>query len=326
MKKGCSLIIGFVIAIIVIALTYINIMSLITEKTWKMKELNNEDIRKYNYDINVEYKFNSYKYTININSDSIINIKENIDNNIGYHNGKCNGEYGILNEKNELVLSDETIFKKFNKKFSDIVSIKYNRTSNSIYFVLCYNSFNNTIASYNFEIKELKEIMKLNNEYYGYILLDDKIYALNEDKELCEYDIVSKRIKNFGIKPGCFDIKNSILAYSIRDIKTYNTIIGEIEQDRHREVCIYDLINNKIVNHFKTQGYISGIKIDKYNNFILTTESMPGFTNLNAKTTAMSFTPVQKNRAVLYEISSGKHRIIKEADKNNLVYSANFVE
>lgn len=315
MKKGCSFVIWLIIAIVIIS----NITTLVLENLWKREELKGIDLQKYNYDINVEYKFNSYKYTVNINSNSVIDvvsIKDIINNYIGYHIGKYNEEYTILDKNDNIVLSYDTIFKKFsNKFFAGIGLIKYNENTESIYFLIEYYSFYDIIVSYNLRTKKMEEIMKISESngpysYRFYQLVNNKIYALNEDKELCEYDITTQMIKKLGIKPMYFDVKNNILVYSLGDSDWKN-------------ICVYNLIDNRLIKSIKTYGYMECLSIDKSGCFVLTIEKMPGFTSLYEN---KNLIPLQKNRAVLYEISSGKHKIIKEADKNNLVYSISFVE
>ena len=316
MKKGCSFVIWIIISIVIIC----NIITLVSENLWKKEELKDNDLQKYNYEINVEYKFNSYKYTINVNSNSIVDVicvKYIVDSNIRYHIAKYNGEYAILDKNDNAVLLKKDIIESLNINCDDYVGInlvKYNIKSKSIFFLVEFYGYD-IIVSYNLRTKKMEEIMKISESngpysYRFYQLVNNKIYALNEDKELCEYDITTQMIKKLGIKPMYFDVKNNILVYSLGDSDWKN-------------ICVYNLIDNRLIKSIKTYGYMECLSIDKSGCFVLTIEKMPGFTSLYEN---KNLIPLQKNRAVLYEISSGKHKIIKEADKNNLVYSISFVE
>ena len=319
MKKGCLFVVLLIVLFIMLLIFISNVMSSITEMNWEREELTFSDLKKYNYNICIKYKFASCDYIINISSNSIIDVNtyENKDlNTEKYYKGKFNEEYGILNEDGKIVISIADIEKKINKHINSYDLVKYNSNNNTIYFILD-NYYTGTIVSYSLTTKEFNEIMKISqvNDTYGHLfykLTNDKIYALNEKKELCEYDTINKVIKKIFIVPKCFDVNNNILAYS--------------EDNDWKKIYIYDLNSNKIINSIKTKGNIQDFQMNKSNDFIIATETMHSFTNNVDQSTAMSLTPIPKNRIILYEISSNKHRIIQEADKNNLVYEACFME
>lgn len=328
MKRSLLFGIMLLIAFVLISIIFFSIVLL--KGNLQMGVLKNEDFNKYNQDIIVEYGFDVCKYILNLNND--ITICETNNNDImneytGYHYDKYNGENAILDQNNNLIILEERIIKELNiDHLYGIIQIKHISENDSICFLLTFYGYE-MIVIYNLKTSELFKVMKisrLNNRYIYYQLTNDKIYALNEEKELCEYDIISKNIRKLGVKPIAFNVKNDLLVYYVNNAKKNNSIFDLF--NRNDVLCVYDLIENKVINRIKTKGTVEWIEIDDDNNFILTTELMFGFTSINEGTIGMNFTPKQKNRAVLYEISSGKYKIIKEADRNNLVYSAKFAK
>ena len=327
MKKSLKIVIIllFVVLIVMIIVLVGRSIRLVVEDNL----LCSADFHKYSDNIIVSYGYgNPYQNRKNdwylwdaMNDKHDINgggkTKTNhIDNQEKYKLNNINGKVGIYDSNNNIILEKQDLEYKFNEKNLKIRNIKYNSNNNTIFFILTNNYDYNSINCYCIDTKELTEILhtvslkQTGGALQNFVLTKGKLYAQNENFELCEYDIISKTLTNLGFKSILYSILNDKIVF-----------INE-----HNEVCLYDCNNQKIINKIKSDNHIDYLSVDKPGNFVLVHERIFGLTNLTRSNNTLDFTPLQKNQLVIYELSSGKHKVIKTADSNHLVIGGSFVE
>ena len=295
------------------------------------RNLLKEDFEKYNYDIKIEYTYEiwnekSQSYIWNSKNNNIIlnnNIDPNSKNNQiesfadqRYYWGTINGISGIYDNNKRIVLSIDDI-KKHTKLESSIYiyNLISDKNKNLLYFI-ARNSYIETINSYNLIMKDFNIIFSRNRgskDSLKYIFNNNAIYTFDEKDELFKISLDTKETDYFGIKASKYiGMNDKLLCINNRD------------------VGMFDTNSEKILNNFKTEFYVKSFLIDDNQNFIITEEYTPEFSLFlganQSNTLGLDFTPKSVNQLVIYELSTGKYRVIAKGNAKKIIASYQLLE
>lgn len=300
----------------------------------------NIDFCKYNNLQEVYYEYgqnnNRKKYKYNLitsttkEDDVLRNIaSENetfIDEEAGdeycfsYHMSKYNirvndGIRHINKRKNidELLWSSSYLAKKYNKKAIGLKKLTYEKKNGNLYFyfnidgvsVLSKISINNQFDEI-IKYKPIKHLLWFDSDY---LLVDNRIFIIDIDSQICIYDILNEKLVN----TNCF-------AYNFALSDEGNTIYY-VGLDNN--ICRYDIKEDtqKILFKLKSKR-VEWIDIDKSNKFLVLVESLDKYCWFGPDT-SQNF---KQNELNLYEISTGNKTTVKKQSLFNVIFEAHFVD
>ena len=284
------------------------------------------DIEKYSNDISVEYtlrsKYGIRSYILNINNNSVAEATKSVMNNTenkyaefdGYHVDKIKGVKAIYDIDNNVVLEIESVAKKFDSINYECTLLKYDRADRLMYLLLHGPYPNRVFAIYDMNTGEVDEITKTCEEYNGssvnvsYERNNNTIYILNNKNELCEYNFDTRIFKNLHINPKCYSVADNKIIYLDKD-----GIYG------------YD-IRSATINKLspKPKRFVIDLYVNRDATFILVIEELFGHTEIFDH--FLRWSTHNMNCLKLYELSTGKSKVLVDRDREHYVVSADFLE
>lgn len=281
------------------------------------------DIEKYSDNIKIRYTIHTYygnkSYVLNMYDNSILDTtyeKNDHDTNDefnGYRVDKIKGIKAIYDNDNNVILDLDIVAQKFGYISYECRLLKYDEINELLYMFMIESYTDVLFVIYQMNTGQIDEVMKSCVKYnnkpasFKYILNKNSIYILNDKGELCEYDFGAKEFKNLLIKPLCYSISDNKIVYN--DSKF---------------VYEYDKKSNNIKQLFKTRGHIEEIDLNKDNNLVLIIETMFGQTKIYDR--FLYFNTHSMNCLKIYELSTGKSKVLVNGNKEYYLTSATFLE
>ena len=287
-------------------------------------DLSISDIEKYSDDIKIRYTTHTYygnkSYILNITDDSVADItynKENYNNKNNEFNGyrvdKIKGIEAIYDTDNNVVLDLDSVVKKFGYKSYECRLLKYDETNKLLYMFIINSYPDELLIVWDMNTGHINEIMKIGTKYnnnpasFKYVLNKNSIYILDDKNELCEYNFETKELKNLFIKPMCYSVADDKVIYTDK-----------------RFIYEYDKVSATTKKIFRTKSRIEEIDINKEGTFLLTIETMFGQTKIYDR--FLYFNTHSMNCLKIYELSTGKSKVLVNGNKEYYITSASFLE
>ena len=300
-----------------IGLSISSCQSLITDS------LSISDIEKYSDDIKIRYAtythYGNKSYILNMYNNSILDTtyeKNNQNTNEefnGYRVAKIKGIKAIYDNDNNVILDLDIVARKFGYNSYECRLLKYDKTGELLYMFLIDSYTNALLIVYQMDTGQVDEIMKTGSKYnnkivsYSYILNNNIVYILNDKDELCWYDFDTKELKNSFIKPLCYSISDNKIIYNDSEF-----------------VYEYDKKSATIKKLFRTKGHIEELNINKDGTFLLTIETL--FWHTEIFDDFLQWPTHNMNCLKIYEVSTGKSKVLVNGNKKFYVTSASFLE
>ena len=247
-----------------------------------MTKLKPSDFKKYNNILKVYFsciKLDNEKHYV---WDAFKDKCDEVNANNRDKNQELNGR--LLSEKNIEELK-VIIANCLNDIPIQWESIEYIQSNNTFYCMGKYENYE-VLYSYDMTNKSLIEIMKRecrDKEKHHFQVNNGKLYYINTNNNICEFDIFTK--------------KNGILDIKARSFKISNNKIVYFDAEKLYVLYVYDILDKRIINEM-TLNFINFLIDDFYID-----------TNCN-------FLLTVGDELVIYELSTGKYKnIIKRTNK-----------
>lgn len=289
------------------------------------KDLSINEIEKYSNNINIKYGirsnygYNSYILNINNNNvteatKSVVNYSDNkYEEFDGYHVAKIKGIKAVYDIDNNVVLNLDILAKNNGYKNYECTLLKYDKTDKLMYLLIHESYPKQFFVMYDMNTGRVEEITKIGNKYnnelvnFSYELNNSTIYILNDENELCEYNFDIKEFKNLQIKPKCYSVADEKIIY--------------LDNDYLYE---YNIVSTNVKKLFKLKGFIIDIFVDRNANFILVIEELIWRTNIFDR--FLQWPTHNMNCLKIYELSTGKSKVLVPEDNRHYVTWAEFLE
>ena len=282
------------------------------------------DIEKYSDDVNVKYYLRSNygynSYILNIINDSVVEATKSVANYNdkyaefnGYHATRIKGITAIYDNNNNVILDLDNVAQKLGYKSYECQLLKYDEINEQLYMFMVESYTNVLFVVYQMNTGQIDEVMKSNVKYnnkpasFKYLLNKDSIYILNDENELCEYNFDTRELKNLLIKPLCYSISDNKIIYNDSEF-----------------VYEYDKESAIIKKLFRTKGHIEELNINKDGTFLLTIETLFWYTEIFDD--FLRWPTHNMNCLKIYEVSTGKSKVLVNGNKKFYVTSASFLE
>ena len=278
------------------------------------------DIEKYSDNIKIRYTIHTYygnkSYVLNMYDNSILDTtyeKNDHDTNDefnGYRVDKIKGIKAIYDNDNNVILDLDIVAQKFGYKSYECRLLKYDEINGLLYMVITDSYTCHLLFTYNINNAKIDEITKISPRYgerpVFYKLNNSIIYVLNDKNELCEYNFEKKRFKNLFIKPIYYSVSNDKIVY-------YD---GKFVYEYDKESATIKKIIKK--------RHIEEIDINKDGTFLLTIETMFGQTKIYDR--FLYFNTHSMNCLKIYELSTGKSKVLVNGNKEYYIIGASFLK
>ena len=278
------------------------------------------DIEKYSNNIKIRYTTHTYygnkSYILNMYDNSVLDTTyvkndHNTDEEFnGYHATRIKGITAIYDNNNNVILDLDIVAQEFGYNSYECRLLKYDEINGILYMVITNLYTRHLLFSYNINNTQIVEITKISPRYgersVFYEFNKNIIYVLNDKNELCEYNFDTKELKNLFIKPLCYSVSDDKIIYNDK-----------------RFIYEYDKSSETTKKLFKKR-HIEEIDINKDGTFLLTIETMFGQTKLYDK--FLYFNTHSMNCLKIYELSTGKSKILVNGNKEYYITSASFLK
>lgn len=286
-------------------------------------DLSISDIEKYSDDIKIRYTTHTYygnkSYVLNMYDNSELDItyeKNNYNTNEefdGYRVDKIKGIKAIYDNDNNVVLDLDIVAQKFGYNSYECRLLKYDKTDKLLYMFIINSYPDEILIVWDMNTGQIDEIMKIGTKYnddpasFKYVLDKNDIYILNDNNELCKYDFDTKKLKNLFIEPLCYSISDNKIIYNDKEF-----------------IYEYDKETDTINKLFKTKRHIEEIVINKDDTLLLVIETMLWYTKI--RDSFYSFNTHSMNCLRIYEVSTGKSKVLVDGNKEYYITGASFIE
>ena len=287
-------------------------------------DLSINDIEKYSKDISVKYtlrsKYGIRSYILNINNNSVVEATKSAANYKddefaefnGYHATRIKGIRAIYDINNNVVLDLDSTAKKFGYTDYECYLLKYDEISKLLYAIICNSYTYHLLFVYNTNTRQIDEITRISPWYNNQLGLfcnsnANKVYVLNDENELCEYNFDTKEFKDLQIKPKCYSVADDKIIYLDKD-----------------GLCEYDIASATIKKLFGPRRHIIDLYVNKDATFVLTIEELLWHTEIFDR--FLQWPTHNMNCLKMYELSTGKSKVLVDGNREHYVTSADFVE